>query len=43
MLKWISLAVLLMIIGGFGFVAFTDVNVPQTEVSKTVPNDRFYN
>ena len=43
MVKWLSLIILLAVIGGFGFVAFTDVNVPQSEISTPIPNDRFYN
>lgn len=33
----------LLAVGGFVFFAMTDVPVPQTTVSKTLPNERFFN
>ncbi len=34
--------VVLLIVGGFLFLAFTDVPVPHTQVTKTIPNDHFH-
>lgn len=37
----IALAVILLIlVGGFGYFAFVDIPVPQTEVSQEIPHDR---
>ena len=33
----------LLLIGGFAFFAVTDVPVKKTEISKTIPNERFFN
>lgn len=42
MLKWISILLLIGLVGGFAYVTMTDVPVSQTEVSISIPNDRFY-
>lgn len=34
-------AALLLIAGGFAFIAFQDVPVTQTEIVKDIPADRF--
>ncbi|GJL84572.1 MAG: hypothetical protein DHS20C02_03470 [Micavibrio sp.] len=33
----------LVLIGGFGYFAIIDVQPPQSEVVKTIPNERFFN
>lgn len=40
--KIILLSALLLIIGGFGYIATTDIKVEQQTVTETIPNDRFY-
>ena len=32
-------AIALLLIGGFGYLVFTDVPVKQTDVSKEIPHD----
>ena len=34
--------VLLALVGGFGYFALSDVAVEQTAVTKTIPNERFF-
>lgn len=34
--------VALLLVGGFGLVAFSDIPVNPQSVSKTIPNDRFF-
>ncbi|MCB9991668.1 MAG: hypothetical protein H6867_09940 [Rhodospirillales bacterium] len=34
--------VALAVIGGFAYVAMTDVTVPAREISTTIPNERFF-
>jgi hypothetical protein len=41
-LKVLSIAVLLILIGGLGYFALTDVPVQQQDVAKEIPHDRFY-
>lgn len=36
-------AVLLLFVGGFAYIAVTDVSVKQTQISKTIENERFFN
>lgn len=36
-------AVVLLLIGGFAYLAVTDVPVEKTEVSKVISNERFFN
>jgi hypothetical protein len=38
---WLPLLLLVVLVGAFGYIAFTDVPVSQTMVEKTIPNDRF--
>ncbi len=33
----------LILVGGFGYFAITDVPAPQSEVIITIPNERFFN
>jgi hypothetical protein len=33
--------ILLLLLGAFGFFAFTDVPIPQQDVSREVPQERF--
>lgn len=40
--KWLPLLVLFLLLGGFGYIALTDMPVSQTQVEKTIPNDRFF-
>jgi hypothetical protein len=40
--KIIPIVVLLMIIGGIGYIATTDVDIDQKSVTETISNDRFY-
>jgi hypothetical protein len=35
--------VVILFIGGFAFLAFTDVPVQHSQVTKIIPNDRFLN
>lgn len=45
-MKFIAVAfclTLVLAVAGFVAVAFIDVPVAQTEITKTVPNDQFYN
>jgi hypothetical protein len=35
-------AVVVLLIGGFAAVAFMDIPVQQTEITKTIPNVRFF-
>ncbi len=42
MTKWLPLLVLLLLLGGVGYVAVVDVPVTQTTVEKTIPNNRFF-
>ena len=35
-------AVLLLLIGGFAYLAMSDVPVETTQISKTISNDRFF-
>lgn len=40
--KWLSLLLLLMVLGGFGYLAMMDVPVQQSDIEKTIPNSRFF-
>ncbi len=40
--KWLPLLLLLLILGGIGYLAMIDVPVQQSVVEKTVPNSRFF-
>ena len=40
--KFLLLATLLLIVGGFGYIATTDINIEQETITETIPNDRFY-
>jgi hypothetical protein len=40
--KWLPLLLLLMVLGGFGYLAMMDVPVQQSDVEKTIPNSRFF-
>lgn len=40
-LKYALALLFLSLIGGFAVLAFTEVPVPQQEVSKTIPADKF--
>lgn len=42
MTKWLPLLVLILLLGGIGYVAVVDVPVTQTTVEKTIPNNRFF-
>lgn len=42
-IKFLALAIVLALAGGAGWLAFADVHVAQQEVTKTIPNDRFFN
>lgn len=42
MSKWLPLLVLLLLIGGIGYVAVVDIPVSQNAVEKTIPNNRFF-
>ena len=42
MSKWLPLLVLLLLIGGIGYVAVADVPVQQTTIEKNIPNNRFF-
>ncbi len=39
--KLVSILVFVLLIGGFGYFAFTDIPVQQHEVSKEIPHERF--
>ena len=36
-------AVTLLLLGGIGWLALSDVDVQKTSVTKTIPNERFFN
>ena len=36
-------AFVVLIVGGFTFLALTDVPVEHSQITKTIPNDRFLN
>jgi hypothetical protein len=38
---WLPLLLLCALVGGFGYVAVSDVSVSQTMVEKPIANDRF--
>lgn len=40
--KWLPLLLLLLVLGGFGYLAMMDVPVNQSTVEKTIPNTRFF-
>jgi hypothetical protein len=42
MSKWFPLLILLMLLGGIGYVAVSDVPVEQGTIEKTIPNNRFF-
>lgn len=43
MLSRILLPVIaLLVIGGFAYLAFTDIPVEQNEIRKVIPNERFF-
>ena len=35
--------VVVLIVGGIGFIASTDINVQQQTITETIPNERFFN
>lgn len=39
--KWLPLAVLLLVLAAFGYLAVVDLPVARAPVEKTIPNDRF--
>jgi len=39
--KWLPLAVMLLVLGAFGYLAVADIPVTRTPVEKTISNDRF--
>lgn len=41
LVKFLMIAAFVLIIGGFGYIATTDVKIEQETVVKTIPNDRF--
>lgn len=40
--KWFPLLILLLLVGGIGYVAVADVPVAQTTIEKNIPNNRFF-
>ena len=40
--KLIFVLLLLASAGGFGYLAIQDVDIEQTPVKKTIPNERFF-
>ena len=40
--KWLLTVFVLLIAAGFTYIAVTDVPVQKSEVTKTVPNERFF-
>lgn len=40
--KWLPLLLLLLVLGGFGYLAVVDIPVNQGTVEKTIPNSRFF-
>jgi len=40
--KWLPLLLLLLVLGGFGYLAMVDIPVQQSTVEKTIPNSRFF-
>jgi len=40
-LKILFLGLAILIIGGFAYFAFTDVNIQQQDVTKTLPAENF--
>lgn len=42
MSKWFPLLILLLLVGGIGYVAVADVPVTQDTIEKTIPNNRFF-
>lgn len=43
LIKFLMLILFFAFIGGFGYAAFTDVPVQQSEVTITIPNERVFN
>lgn len=39
--KIAAIAVLVLCAGAFAFIAFADIAVPQKEISREIPHDRF--
>lgn len=42
LVSFVFTAAALLLVAGFAYVAFTDIPVEQTEIVKTIPNDRFF-
>ena len=42
LIKLIFTLIIVAVIGGFAYVATTDVPIEQSEISKTISNDRFF-
>ncbi len=40
-LKFVFFVILLLIVGGMGFLATWDMPPPSTKIEKVLPNDRF--
>lgn len=38
--KWLPLAVLVLVLGAFGYLAVVDIPVTRAPVEKTIPSDR---
>lgn len=41
--KLIFSLIAIILIGGFGYFALTDIPVEQKQIVKTIPNERFFN
>ena len=42
LLKLLAALIFVALVGGFVFFAFTDVPIPQTEVSKEIPHEKLF-
>lgn len=42
LVKWLLTVFILVIAAGFTYIAVTDVPVQQSQVTKTIPNERFF-
>lgn len=40
--KFILTATVLVFIAGFAYIAMTDVPIEQNQVTRTIPNERFF-